>query len=97
LHVHHADDEAWYVLEGMLRFRIGDGSQVLAGEGTRQRIAEDLQLRLVPHQDGAHETRRHTMTCQSNDQEKSPARGPRRALVAEGPVAGGRALEERSF
>ena len=24
LHVHHADDEAWYVLEGGLRFRIGD-------------------------------------------------------------------------
>jgi Cupin domain len=26
LHVHHADDEAWYVLEGALRFRIGDGT-----------------------------------------------------------------------
>lgn len=24
LHVHHADDEAWYVLEGVLRFRLGD-------------------------------------------------------------------------
>lgn len=24
LHVHHADDEAWYVLEGCLRFQIGD-------------------------------------------------------------------------
>jgi mannose-6-phosphate isomerase-like protein (cupin superfamily) len=24
LHVHHTDDEAWYVLEGVLRFRIGD-------------------------------------------------------------------------
>jgi mannose-6-phosphate isomerase-like protein (cupin superfamily) len=24
LHVHHGDDEAWYVLEGMLRFRLGD-------------------------------------------------------------------------
>src|SRR5437588_12679648 len=24
LHVHHADDEAWYVLEGVLRVRIGD-------------------------------------------------------------------------
>jgi mannose-6-phosphate isomerase-like protein (cupin superfamily) len=23
LHVHHADDEAWYVLEGALRFRFG--------------------------------------------------------------------------
>ena len=24
LHVHHADDEAWYVLAGALRFRIGE-------------------------------------------------------------------------
>jgi Cupin domain len=24
LHVHHADDEAWYVLEGTLRFRFRD-------------------------------------------------------------------------
>ena len=24
LHVHHADDEAWYVLEGVLRFRIDE-------------------------------------------------------------------------
>jgi Cupin domain len=41
LHVHHADDEAWYVLEGLLRFRIGDeirevgpGGAVLAPKGT---------------------------------------------------------------
>jgi len=41
LHVHHADDEAWYVLDGVLRFRIGDGvfeagshSAVLASKGT---------------------------------------------------------------
>ena len=41
LHVHHADDEAWYVLEGVLRFRIGDemrdvgpGGAVLATKGT---------------------------------------------------------------
>ena len=41
LHVHHADDEAWFVLEGTLRFRIGDeirelgsGSAVLAPKGT---------------------------------------------------------------
>jgi mannose-6-phosphate isomerase-like protein (cupin superfamily) len=40
LHVHHADDEAWYVLEGALRFRIRDdvfeapaGSAVLAPKG----------------------------------------------------------------
>jgi mannose-6-phosphate isomerase-like protein (cupin superfamily) len=41
LHIHHADDEAWYVLGGMLRFRIGDeiceggpGTAVLAPKGT---------------------------------------------------------------
>jgi mannose-6-phosphate isomerase-like protein (cupin superfamily) len=41
LHVHHADDEAWYVLEGTLGFRLGDeeiearaGSAVLARRGT---------------------------------------------------------------
>jgi mannose-6-phosphate isomerase-like protein (cupin superfamily) len=40
LHVHHADDEAWYVLEGTLHFKIGDekleagpGSAVLAPKG----------------------------------------------------------------
>jgi mannose-6-phosphate isomerase-like protein (cupin superfamily) len=25
LHVHHEDDEAWYVLDGVLRHRLGDG------------------------------------------------------------------------
>ncbi|MDX6487032.1 MAG: hypothetical protein QOF43_2185 [Gaiellaceae bacterium] len=41
LHVHHADDEAWYVLDGQLGFRLGDrevraetGSAVLAPLGT---------------------------------------------------------------
>ena len=41
LHVHHADDEAWYVLEGALRVRLGDrdvdvpaGGAVLAPRGT---------------------------------------------------------------
>src|SRR5436305_14657169 len=41
LHVHHFDDEAWYVLEGTMRFRIEDqsfdagaGSAVLAPKGT---------------------------------------------------------------
>jgi mannose-6-phosphate isomerase-like protein (cupin superfamily) len=41
LHVHHKDDEAWYVLEGALRFRLGDeeveaaaGTAVLAPRGT---------------------------------------------------------------
>jgi mannose-6-phosphate isomerase-like protein (cupin superfamily) len=40
LHVHHADDEAWYVLEGQLGFRLGErevfadaGSAVLAPRG----------------------------------------------------------------
>lgn len=33
LHVHHADDEAWHVLEGTLRFRLGD-RQVDATAGT---------------------------------------------------------------
>jgi mannose-6-phosphate isomerase-like protein (cupin superfamily) len=41
LHVHHSDDEAWYVLEGTLRFRIGEaefetgpGDAVMAPKGT---------------------------------------------------------------
>lgn len=41
LHVHHEDDEAWYVLRGRLGFRLGDeeveaeaGSAVLARRGT---------------------------------------------------------------
>jgi mannose-6-phosphate isomerase-like protein (cupin superfamily) len=41
LHVHHSDDEAWYVLEGTLGFRLGEktltapaGSAVLAPAGT---------------------------------------------------------------
>ncbi|HEY3765723.1 MAG TPA: cupin domain-containing protein [Gaiellales bacterium] len=40
-HVHHRDDEAWYVLEGRLGFRLGDevveagpGQAVLAARGT---------------------------------------------------------------
>jgi mannose-6-phosphate isomerase-like protein (cupin superfamily) len=40
-HVHHRDDEAWYVLEGALRFRLGDriveaaaGAAVFAPRGT---------------------------------------------------------------
>jgi mannose-6-phosphate isomerase-like protein (cupin superfamily) len=40
-HVHHRDDEAWYVLEGALRFRLGEreveapaGSAVFAPRGT---------------------------------------------------------------
>ena len=33
LHVDHADDEAWYVLEGMLRFRIGDDFRKAGPDG----------------------------------------------------------------
>jgi mannose-6-phosphate isomerase-like protein (cupin superfamily) len=33
LHIHHADDEAWYVLEGSLRFLL-DGETVDAPAGT---------------------------------------------------------------
>jgi mannose-6-phosphate isomerase-like protein (cupin superfamily) len=33
LHVHHADDEAWYVLEGVLRFRIGDEIREIGPHG----------------------------------------------------------------
>lgn len=40
MHVHHEDDEAWYVLEGTLMFRVGDdevearaGSAVLVPHG----------------------------------------------------------------
>jgi mannose-6-phosphate isomerase-like protein (cupin superfamily) len=41
LHAHHSEDEAWYVLEGTLAFRLGDeevtaaaGAAVLAPAGT---------------------------------------------------------------
>jgi uncharacterized cupin superfamily protein len=41
LHTHNSDDEAWYVLEGALRFRLGDeeveahaGGAVIAAAGT---------------------------------------------------------------
>src|SRR5258708_718860 len=33
LHVHHRDDEAWYVLEGILRVKVGEG-EVEAGAGS---------------------------------------------------------------
>jgi mannose-6-phosphate isomerase-like protein (cupin superfamily) len=33
LHVHHADDEAWHILEGTLTFRFGD-REVEAAAGT---------------------------------------------------------------
>jgi mannose-6-phosphate isomerase-like protein (cupin superfamily) len=33
LHVHHEDDEAWYVLDGRLGFQVGDEQRVIsAGE-----------------------------------------------------------------
>src|SRR5215471_8962035 len=41
LHIHHHDDEAWYVLEGVLRVKVGDkeveaqpGSAVMVPRGT---------------------------------------------------------------
>ena len=34
LHVHHADDEAWHVLEGTLTFRFADQRRVEAPAGT---------------------------------------------------------------
>lgn len=34
LHVHHADDEAWHVLEGVLKFRFADRSVDVAAGGT---------------------------------------------------------------
>jgi mannose-6-phosphate isomerase-like protein (cupin superfamily) len=37
LHVHHADDEAWYVLEGTLGFRVGP-ELVEAGPGAAVRV-----------------------------------------------------------
>src|SRR5258708_32977054 len=34
LHLHHADDEAWYVIEGTLRVRVGDDEiEARAGAG----------------------------------------------------------------
>ncbi|SRR5216683_63159 len=34
LHLHHSDDEAWYVLEGVLRVKVGnDDVEVRAGSG----------------------------------------------------------------
>jgi mannose-6-phosphate isomerase-like protein (cupin superfamily) len=34
LHIHHADDEAWHVLEGTLRFRFTDGEMDVPAGGT---------------------------------------------------------------
>ena len=34
LHVHHSDDEAWYVVEGAIRFRLAGGKQLVASAGT---------------------------------------------------------------
>jgi len=33
LHVHHADDEAWHVIAGALRFRFAD-EEIVAGDGS---------------------------------------------------------------
>jgi mannose-6-phosphate isomerase-like protein (cupin superfamily) len=34
MHVHHADDEAWHVLEGVLRFRFNDRTVEVTAGGT---------------------------------------------------------------
>ena len=34
LHIHHADDEAWHVLEGTLRFRFADREVDVPAGGT---------------------------------------------------------------
>ena len=34
MHVHHADDEAWHVLDGVLRFRFTDRQLEVASGGT---------------------------------------------------------------
>lgn len=34
MHVHHADDEAWHVLDGVLRFRFPDRQVEVAAGGT---------------------------------------------------------------
>jgi uncharacterized cupin superfamily protein len=34
LHVHHADDEAWHVISGALRFRFADDQEVIACAGS---------------------------------------------------------------
>lgn len=34
LHVHHADDEAWHVVSGMLRFRFADDEEVVVRAGS---------------------------------------------------------------
>jgi len=56
LHVHHEDDEAWYVLEGTLGFRVGDevveataGTAVLVPKGTAHSYwnAGDVEARYV--------------------------------------------------
>ena len=56
LHVHRADDEAWYVLEGELGFRLGDeeviataGSGVVARRGTPHTFwnAGDVEARYL--------------------------------------------------
>ena len=56
LHVHHEDDEAWYVLAGTLGFQVGDelvtahaGSAVLVPKGTPHSYwnAGDVEARYV--------------------------------------------------
>jgi mannose-6-phosphate isomerase-like protein (cupin superfamily) len=53
-HIHHADDEAWYVLDGRLRFQIGEdifeagpGSAVLASKGIPHAYGNALRGQLT--------------------------------------------------
>lgn len=54
LHVHHADDEAWYVLEGSLRFRfadrtteVGPGATVLVPAGVAHTFGSPGEVRYL--------------------------------------------------
>ena len=53
LHVHHADDEAWHVLEGTVRFRFAD-REVEAGPGSTVFVPAG-----VPHDYSADRTCRY--------------------------------------
>jgi mannose-6-phosphate isomerase-like protein (cupin superfamily) len=48
LHVHHADDEAWHVLQGELTFRYADRSET-AGPGTTVFVPGASPTPIPPH------------------------------------------------
>jgi len=54
LHVHHVDDEAWYILEGVLTFRFQDrsfealqGTMVMVPAGTPHTYSADASARYL--------------------------------------------------